>query len=430
MAVGYWNRSVRSLWISVLLVSLGMMALLIPACGPSTTPTESAAEAQSEPPPTRQEQADESTTSTEPSGTETTAESAAPEEANSSDASEPTPESNPIDCEVSCGDVRTRCADKKVLEKCTAQAGCAVWNKETCKGGEICQEGACVPQKCSGPGECEKGYHCEKDVCVSNDKCCKEGAKQCTLNTAQVCDKGPDGCGVWSKGTTCVAGQSCFKSECKECRHRQCAGPADCCNGTSCTYNYCLVHCTQNSDCASGEYCFEIQAGGQKMCFPDLTEPKGAKCSIIKMCKSGLSCVPLQNDYRCRTDCDPKKGTVGNPKCDTNEACSAVVGAPLGGACLPFQGQGRKLHESCSAQNPCLAPNVCVGETTNATFCLAPCDASPGAKKTCPTTDICAGYDATDSSKGICVQRCSVPNTKDNCKYGQCRSKQNETICL
>ncbi|TNE48092.1 MAG: hypothetical protein EP343_17475 [Deltaproteobacteria bacterium] len=424
------KRRSWSLVLGVLLACLGVGALLFSACSPAESPTEPTPEVQREPPVSRQEASQEVTNTPEANNTEPAPEPTQPEEVTQPDASEPTPETNNTECIVSCGDVRKRCVDNKTAENCVGRAGCVVWEKTACKGGEVCKEGACVPQTCSGPGECEEGFHCDNGTCASNDSCCKEGAKQCTNNAAQTCEKGPDGCGAWSQGQACATGEGCFQEECKVCRHRECKGPADCCSGTSCIYNYCLEHCNTNADCASGELCFEIQTGGQKMCFPDLTEPKGAKCSIVKMCKYGLSCVPVQGVNTCLTDCNPSKGTAGNPSCETNEACTKVLNAPQGGVCVPFQGQGKKLHEACDAQNPCQAPNICVGESTNATFCLAPCDATPNAAQTCPTSDICAGYDPSDQSKGICVQRCSVPNTKDTCTYGQCRSKQNETICL
>lgn len=352
-----------------------------------------------------------------------------------SDASEPTTEQTGSECVLSCGDVRSRCLDKDRVERCIAQTGCAVWKTETCEPGKECKDGDCVVKTCQGPGECGTGFHCKDGRCESNSSCCKVETRECTNNTARSCEKGPDDCGQWSTPQTCPQDQGCHKNVCSVCRHRACQGPADCCPGTSCSYGYCLVHCnttqgeTNNPSCATDEYCFELQPGSQALCFVDFTEPKGASCSIIKMCQFGLSCVQVSTDYRCHTDCNPKQGTAGNPRCANNEQCASAPGTPDGGVCVPFQGQSKKLYESCDANNPCIAPNLCTGQAAGSTYCLAPCNPQQN-PSTCPTTDLCAGYDQGDPTKGICVQRCSVVGTKDICNYGLCRSQNNETFCF
>lgn len=354
------------------------------------------------------------------------------QEAHGADATEKTSESvvekAPIDCTLSCGNIRAKCVDKNTVSTCEAQAGCAVWKTAPCGGGKECKDGKCIVQTCNGPGECGKGFHCEKGKCESNASCCKEGTKECKSDATRVCEKGTDNCGKWSASTACKKGEGCSKNQCTVCRHRKCSGPLDCCKGTSCSFGYCLVHCDKskgdlnNPDCASKEFCFPLQAGGQTMCLPDTTEPKGAACSIIKMCQGGLSCVPLGGGFKCYTDCKP--GATNN-KCTAQETCIRVGNAPRGGVCAP----AKKRHEVCNLTNPCVAKHLCTGEAGSPTHCLQECNPQ-GNPTGCPPTDLCAGYPNSGPNKGICVQRCNNPGTKDNCSYGQCRSKQNQKICL
>lgn len=340
-------------------------------------------------------------------------------------------------CPDSCRASAVRCAGDNDLERCTWKDNCLAWVRSPCGPGKACKDSACTVRSCDGPGQCGEGFHCKEGRCEDNKSCCTLEQTECTQNAQRTCEQGEDGCGKWSSATPCPADSSCAENKCTPCRHRPCSDLVPCCQGFSCLYGYCLTQCdssqgeSNNPACASGEFCIPPQANAQDVCLPDGTEDKGATCSIVKPCKAGLSCADIGEGLKCYTDCNPSQGSAGNPRCDTQEVCGAASGAPNGGICAPTNIPPAKLYETCSTNRACLAPNLCIGipGVSANNHCLAPCD--PTAPfSSCSAQFLCTGYSASDRTKGICLQRCSNPGTKDNCLYGKCTLQSGETICL
>lgn len=321
--------------------------------------------------------------------------------------------------------------------------GCA------CSPWQTCEEGACVNNTCQSHSDCGAAAMCAKGVCRSRLECCLPGTKRCGENKASSCTDTPDGCGQWSAPQICTAASPCLQGECVPCRHRPCQTTKDCCGPTSCQFGYCLPTCDtakgtldnpaccdkeKDPDCKQNtDICYPLTSGGQPVCLPEGNQKEGENCSIVSQCGGALVCVDIQDGkgFRCFNECQPSKGTAGNPDCaPTGEECRPATGVSKGGLCIKSNRQPKKLHEACDANSPCLAPNLCLGEPGAGTsFCLAPCDPT-ATPSTCTNGFVCTGYDASAPQKGVCLETCSQPGTKDSCSYGLCRQKNNLNLCL
>lgn len=347
-------------------------------------------------------------------------------------------ESELADCPKNCGELNVRCVDRFHIQRCIAVGDCIVWTPpEHCGDGKECQAGKCVTRTCDGLNQCGTDHHCAQGTCASNQNCCQVGANECKDHAERRCEQGPDQCGQWTLAQPCAAGADCLQNKCQICRHRPCnVALPNCCSNTSCLYDYCLVQCDENKgdinnpDCEKDEFCLALKPGAQAHCYADGTEAKGSACSIIKPCIYSLACVNAGKGFTCYTECNPKQGGAGNPDCEQQEQCLPVWGIPSGGICLPFSGQAKKLYETCNADNPCISPNLCIGESGSSAHCLEPCDPTLPPEDTCSPDHICTSYDPQNQQKGVCIQRCYNPGTPDVCKYGTCQSKQGESICL
>ncbi|MCB9639017.1 MAG: hypothetical protein H6727_09010 [Myxococcales bacterium] len=426
-----------SVFLQGILFALFLFAFSFPmgACGPTNTEknTESSPERDASTHPEAKEQTADALPS------EST-ESQAPDltEPQPPESTEPTAEKNP-DCQANCT-VTARCAGADSVERCDVQNGCVIWQPATpCDAGKTCKDGLCVAKTCDGPGQCGTGNHCEGGVCTSNDNCCTEGAPRCTQLTEQRCVKGDDGCGKWEDVKACSSDiqtrQECYLNQCVDCYQRECGKNIPCCAGSTCLYGYCLQQCDEskgdinNPACKTDEFCFSLSSGQPAICFPDATEPKGAPCSIVKICQVGLSCVDIGQGLRCYSDCDLNQCAVANPNCTSSEQCVPAAGATLGNICVPLQTTPAKLYEACNASTPCESCGLCVGENAASTHCLTQCNPSD-ANPNCPQDYLCAAYDASKPTKGVCLQRCNTAGTKDICSYGSCREKNGERYCL
>jgi len=424
--------------IKIIVLSLSFLLFGLLSCGTNTTDNEPKAEA-SQTEQTADQVSEIPAEQTLEAKAEAQSEPAPPEAMPEPTSDAQTPESTQeTNCPPACKPEARQCKDGKV-QRCTWSKGCLTWVPQPdCAITEKCEQGGCVQVTCKGPGECPKGTHCKDGKCQDNSKCCKEGAKQCTANAEKVCQKGPDGCGQWSNPKACAKGSNCNLNKCDVCRHRECK-VGRCCFGTTC-YNspgseYCLVQCDKNKgdlnnpDCQKDEFCIPI-TGGQHVCIPDGSGSKGDKCSIIKLCNLGLSCVNAGKGLRCYKDCSTSKGSTGNPACEKTDLCTrAATGVPgKDGVCVPQTGKTAKLFEICDKNTPCEKNYICTGEPgSNKTFCLAPCDPT---KPKCDPDFSCVGYDSANPNKGICLQKCLNTGKKDICKYGLCRQKGSNKLCL
>lgn len=127
-------------------------------------------------------------------------------------------------------------------------AGECIDNSE-CAGGELCQDGACVP------------------FCFADDDC---------PDTAPICDPDTNVCVGCVEDGDCGEGGVCDDGTCST----GCTENADCAGGELCRDGACVPFCTGDDDCGDGEVC----DGGA--CVPD-----EAECTSADDCDGGFTCL-------------------------------------------------------------------------------------------------------------------------------------------
>ena len=175
---------------------------------------------------------------------------------------------------------------------------------------DVCTNGA---KECSGNGyrTCQKGsdgctvwsavtacgtdQKCSAGACVDVQTCtdaCALGAKDCSGNGYRTCEKGSNGCTAWSSVTACGDGMMCSAGECV----------ASCSN-----------ECTKGESVCDGESAYKAcdMVGG---C---LTWTEARSCGDDKVCDAG-KCI---EKTACEDECEPDKTScIGNAvrKCERN----------------------------------------------------------------------------------------------------------------
>lgn len=237
------------------------------------------------------------------------------------------------DSRTACfGDVE--CASS---ERCT-DAGCVPICAEDrdCPDGTVCRGDLCLeptepdpiatPGSCERSDECPEGALCLNGLCAASNQSCGQGP--CSCADSEVCAAGfvcseqecrpesdacqfdvecgqdasgggrfcidgacHDGCG--GAGQTCLAGQTCIESVCRDedAAVGQCQLDVDCQQNLVCLDSSCVEGCSADSDCSSGYYCLNRQCR-----VDDRPQPF---CSSDAMCVAGRRCV----DGVCRTPC-------------------------------------------------------------------------------------------------------------------------------
>lgn len=169
-------------------------------------------------------------------------------------------------------------------DACTAGA-------KQCSGNGVqtCQKGSNGCTAWSSVSACASNQKCENGACVAScSNACAEGAKQCSGNGVQTCQKGSNGCTVWSSPVDCGS-QVCDKGACvTTCTNgceadgmRECSGDG---------YRVCGEH--------DGDGCLE---------WSEVTA-----CSDTQVCVNG-ACSALSTD--CSDECQ-----AGEGKCDADGA--------------------------------------------------------------------------------------------------------------
>ena len=213
----------------------------------------------------------------------------------------------------------TVCTSAGCLSTCTASA--------SCPQGTVCKAERCLAPKapvpvskdCSSFRDCSKNTTCRAETCVpcggTSGPCpCDTGA-DCGVDTvcaAGLCTSSRDACKYASEcavGSTCADGQcvvsctsacpsgfSCVDGVCTTVPVATCPADEPCPSiAPNCVLRQCVGSCTQDADCAAGQFC------NQGVCLSD-TRPK-PNCVTDQSCQGSSgptrACVAGYCKYRC-----------------------------------------------------------------------------------------------------------------------------------
>jgi len=383
------------------------------------------------------------------------------------------------DAGQTCGGV-VCAANQKCVERTCVVRPC---EEVTCREGERCANGGCLPQSCPGV-TCAAGAVCYEAQCLSQacafvvcpeGFACAQGNCVATSCGATPCDAGQVCQGsqcqdLSCSGLTCDGGVRCLHATCVSCAASEVAcddGVDDDCDGAmDCADGDCGgVACNDGDQCTAGERCQSgkcaggtpsqcsappmcHQAGGactQGVCdYPPSSNGSpcsdGNPCTVGDSCSSGTcqsgavkQCMAppgscLQPVGVCATDggCEFQKLPGGSP-CDDGNACTKTDKCTSTGACV-----GTAVV--CAAPGLCEKPGVCQSSTGTCAYAAntgAACtgNSNPCTKGVCASNKTCGnGTAQPDGTEwgGKAYQRCcggspkNISNDVDNC--GGCGS--------
>ncbi len=284
----------------------------------------------------------------------------------------------PAPATQACGDYV--CGASSCKTSCTGDTDCI--------GTDFCNAGTCTAKlgagkACAADSQCGSSLSCVDGVCCTSSSC--STCQACNVSgSVGTCSPIPNGqpapAGQCPLGATCgntglcngasacqqqASGTTCAPASCSSSPSSQFT-PASTCNGAgacvpgsavscgtyACKASGCATACTQDSDCAGGDYC----SGGS--CVPQ--QGAGGACTGADQCAAGYSCV---DGFCC-----------GSTSCLPCWSCG-VHGAE--GTCTPVPAGGADPTGSCP--------------TTNQASCGDDglCDGSGGCQKW-PATTVCA----------------------------------------
>lgn len=268
----------------------------------------------------------------------------------------------PEDCS-SCGD-RIYCL-RGACNKVQCEFG------SDCLGGQICEQGKCVPKLvgCKSDSECQSGQRCDtsnglcfpitSDCLSDND--CKEGevciTGDCKIKEGGACSS-TSGCGVLLK---------CIANKCQPSTTVDCRADGDCAQGQTCEDQRCRggegIPCKSNAECRSQFVC--------------------SKGSCSQPCQFNENCVKDKEACRMRT-CITTCQADGD--CGDGEVC-------VSGFCGP------KAGSTCKGDRECWVGYVCVS---------GKCATANDDKGTCSTGSDCHGFGASQTcNEGKCEGVCT-----------------------
>jgi hypothetical protein len=245
---------------------------------------------------------------------------------------------------------------------CDAEACCGGYHDNNppcvadsqCEGGNICDDGVCVPPETPCDVSCPSGEECVEGVCEPGGNPCLEDS-ECA--GGEVCVDGH-----------CHEGEPpCQGEDCDDCTWDQ-----DCAGGEICVAGECHpaeppVECANNGDCPANQVCEGGFCDGKESCDSDSDCPNGEACD-----ESAGVCVPEHPPI----DCD------GDSDCPSGETC-------VGGFCSG--------GDECQDNGDCVGDSVCVNNG-GVELCVPPhppipCDGAGD----CPSGDTClSGYCGAD----------------------------------
>ena len=341
------------------------------------------------------------------------------------------------------------CCDGDCVNRGTCNNGCI--RDTDCGASEECCNAQCAPRGTCDPcgGRCTASQQCINGSCVNDSLpvCQFEG---------QPCDQNTEG----TDTLTCFAGDNLEPDTltCHAvCRDEQnssdcpsgsfCAGLVDANGapvGAACFNSNCTSPTRSATECSaaspSGGTCFPTRNNGF-YCNPAGTGRRGATCTEVQECASGLSCVfgecqPLCTLRGSTAPCPSPLGCVDLLDDPTWGLCTddcagfsaAANECPSGQGCLPLTTTTGLCTEvgtspARSACNPDAASPECVALTTCTQFtdaveatCNPLCDlgaANPEAR--CAADELCIPSFSITDETGVCTAGCNPTSAANGC---------------
>lgn len=246
------------------------------------------------------------------------------------------------------------------------QSGTSCSDADVCNGREVCAgNGVCVSERALN---CDDNNPCTDDSCDSINGC------QHTINTLNVC----------SDGNECTINDTCQPDGTCQGTPSVCPASTRCAEYSCYNGSTCFKHARNvGSWCDSGDACTHsavCTVHGECVGVP-LACPKTTECIASYSCVSG-QCVPVFEN-------------IGTP-CRTDNLCveSLCDGA---GSCVETQ-----LLVNCTAPDQCRLDGVCIPQTGECVYALAPDETVCDDGDACTTVDKCKYGDCVGYEPVVC----------------------------
>ncbi|HEX3698439.1 MAG TPA: PA14 domain-containing protein [Polyangia bacterium] len=313
------------------------------------------------------------------------------------------------------------CVKKSAGAACLANPECATG---------FCQQGVCCNRSCTGgcracnlagfagtctpvpPGQDPLSQCADTGAngCGTNGRCDGNGACQLYVS-GTVCGPGACSGATQTLASRCNGGGACVAGTQQDCAPYSCAASGGACNMT----------CTINTECSASNVCVNASCGKR---------PIGGACAGNSECGSGFCAQGFCCNSACTGTCMScaVSGSVGT--------CSAVLNgaADPQGTCMDKGAASCGTDGLCNGKGACrlyngstqCAPASCVGST------LTPARSCDGVGVcTTASTSSCQAFQC-DTATNMCRQSCTADNqcTSPNvCIGGVCRKKDIATTC-
>jgi len=293
------------------------------------------------------------------------------------------------------------------LGQCQVALGTSCTTANQCTSG-FCTDGVCCDNVCSGLCQaCTTalkggGLNGQCGAIVAG----QDPQNECDQEPASTCGKtgtcnGAGSCALYTNGTVCqgatCAGNTLVNAD-------TCNGAGVCidggtmsCGAFSCNAGSCLGTCTNDTQCASGNYCNLLM----NTCTPKLGQ--GTLCSGNNQCALGFCVDGVCCDNGCTTECKScaVPGSVGTctnvpaQQTDNSPACLGLQVCNGAGKCVDTNGQ------PCSTNNECFS-QACIDLVCCENACLGTCRACSNTKTNQPN-GTCAPIASNSDPDNECV---------------------------
>ncbi|MEN9796382.1 MAG: hypothetical protein RL653_78 [Pseudomonadota bacterium] len=216
-----------------------------------------------------------------------------------------------------------------------------------------CGGQAACPTTCSGNADCATGSNCVNNACtatLSNGQSCSAGNQCASGNCVDgVCCNSAcgGGCDVCSAGLGATANGTCTvlaSGQPGTCSPYLCRGNASC-----------PANCTQDAQCASGNYC------GAGACTAK--KSTGASCAAATECTSGNCVDGFCCSSACSGGCDVCSAALG---ATANGTCTALAAGQPGSCGSYLCGGSASCPTSCTGNTQCASGSACLNNACTA----------------------------------------------------------------
>ena len=310
---------------------------------------------------------------------------------------------------------------------------------------EVCHDDGYCTQLCTA-GNCPEGYSCSSGQCerdlappvcpTCGDLPCGEDSQCMGASGSAFCTNycsSDSQCGEYFECAALQGGGGICWPMSNSCDENGPQPGQTCGNNYSCALgNVCLSSssgarcyqlCDGDTDCNSGQSCYNIPSSNISYC--DTTSTNTCSCDLSTTCQAGCNCdVDCQQcscnfSFSCESGCNCDPDCPGSCSCDSTSTCDG------GCTCDPDCSSGTcscdttsSCESNCSCDSDCSTPAGCACDTTY--NCDAGCEA-------CDPECSCL-CDATFDCEGDCS--CDIDCTRDvECTCDVTKSCDEDCIC-